>query len=85
MYTCKVWDDAEAQLLDLTDIGAQSSVHHGQHISLDILSWGLLQQQVHPLHEDQQDLDRLHHLHDWLQAGQHMIDIVSFTGIVCYL
>lgn len=34
----------------------QSSVDHGQHAVLNVLGWGLGQQQVHLLQEYQQDL-----------------------------
>ena len=80
--TCKVRDNTEAQLLDLTDVGAESSVDHREDVRLDVLGRSLLEQQVHPLHEDQEDLYRLHHLHHGLEAGQDVPGVVLAAGRV---
>ena len=54
--TCKVGNDVEAELLYLARLGLEGPEDEGEDVGLDVGGRGLGQEELHPLHEDQQNL-----------------------------
>lgn len=68
--------DVEAQLLDLAYVALEGAVAHGEQVVLDHLRRAQLDQHVHVLHEDEQDVNRLLDFHDRQQVVLHVRQVL---------